>query len=237
MRVFGLYFVYHSMIRAKVAAIRSMERSGASARDDDIDCLKHNLAVAARWIDRRPPQLIAMHGYSGSGKTWLSSQLVAGLPAIRLRSDIERKRLFQSDDGSVDRSLSDSGRYTQRARAAVYEALFAMAEVLLEAGLNVIIDASFLRKEDRESLLALAGRCKVSAVFISTHADERELLKRLERRQAARKDESDADADVLRFQVASADGLTDAEEERVVHVATDKDVDLDIVTKKIRSRS
>ena len=146
MKVFGLYFVYHCMIRAKVAAIRSLERSRTADRDDDIDSLKHNLAVAARWIDRRPPRLIAMHGFSGSGKTWLSARLVVNVPAIRLRSDIERKRVFSADDALGAVVLTESGRYSQRSRAEVYQKLFEMAELLLGEGLNVIIDASFLRK-------------------------------------------------------------------------------------------
>ena len=32
MTVFGLYFVYHAMIRAKVAAVRSTEMSGDSEK-------------------------------------------------------------------------------------------------------------------------------------------------------------------------------------------------------------
>jgi hypothetical protein len=233
MRVFALYFVYHCMIRAKVAAIRSTERARTVNRDDDIGNLKHNLAVAARWIDRRPPLLIAMHGYSGSGKTCLSSDLVARLPAIRLRSDVERKRLFQTDDPSGDRSLSESGRYTQRARGEVYQALLVMAESILAEGLNVIIDASFLRKADRESVVDFANRRNVPLAFVSTHAGERELMQRLERRQAARNDESDADVDVLRFQIASADDFADDEQAPIIRVATDEEVDLDIVIKRI----
>lgn len=233
MQVFGLYFVYHCMIRAKVAAIRSTERSQAADRDDDIDRLKHNLAVAARWIDRHPPRLIAMHGYSGSGKTWLSSRLVSHMPAIRLRSDIERKREFSADNASDAAPLTDSGRYSQRSRAEVYEKLFELAELLLSEGLNVIIDASFLRKADRDAVTRLADRCNVAAVFVDTAAHETTLINRLESRGALGRDASDADVDVLRFQVASADALTEKESSRTVGVATDKDVDIDNVVKRI----
>ena len=185
MRVFGLYFVYHCMIRAKVAAIRSAERKEAAQRADDVDELKHNLAVAGRWLDRRPPRLIAMHGYSGSGKTWLSSQLLAKLPAIRLRSDIERKRLLTLPGSSDMTTLTTSGRYTQQARAEVYQGLFEIADNLLQDGLNVIIDASFLRKADRNAARALAKRRGIPIVFIEAHARDSELITRLERRQAA----------------------------------------------------
>jgi hypothetical protein len=233
MQVFALYFVYHCMIRAKVAAIRSMERARAPERDDDIDSLKHNLAVAARWIDRRPPRLIAMHGYSGSGKTWLSSRLVSSVPAIRLRSDIERKRAFSADKAGDTAPLTDSGRYSQRSRAEVYQKLFELAELLLGEGLNVIIDASFLRKSDRDAATRLADQCDVAIAFVDTAAHETTLVSRLESRGALGRDASDANVDVLRFQVASADALTDEELGHTVRVATDKDIDIDNVVKRV----
>ena len=233
MQVFGLYYVYHCMIRAKVAAIRSAEREDAVQHADDVDELKHNLAVAGRWIDRRPPRLIAMHGYSGSGKTWLSSQLLAKLPAIRLRSDIERKRLLKLAKSSDVNWLSASGRYTQRARAEIYQSLFESADILLQEGLNVIIDASFLRKADRKAAAALAKRREIPIVFVETHARDRELITRLRRRKAARTDASEADIDVLRYQVASADVLTDDELSSTVRIATDDEVDADSVVKRV----
>lgn len=235
MQVFGLYFVYHCMIRAKVAAIRSMERSRTADRDDDIDRLKHNLAVAARWIERRPPRLIAMHGYSGSGKTWLSSQLVSSVPAIRLRSDIERKRVFGAGGAFDPAVLTDSGRYSQRSRAEVYQKLFETAGLLLDEGLNVIIDASFLRKADRDAVMRLADRRNVAAVFVDATAHETTLISRLDSRSAVGRDASDADVDVLRFQIASADALSAEERRCTVSVATDQDVDIDNVVKRVLS--
>ena len=35
-----------------------------------------------------------MHGLSGSGKSYISERLCEDLSAIRIRSDIERKRAF-----------------------------------------------------------------------------------------------------------------------------------------------
>ena len=69
MSVFGLYFVYHSMIRAKIASVRSGERQNAEGRAEDIAQLKHYLAVAIRWIKRPRPVLVGMHGLAGAGKT------------------------------------------------------------------------------------------------------------------------------------------------------------------------
>lgn len=235
MAVFGLYFVYHCMIRAKVAAIRSTERAEATGRGHDIHGLKHNLVVAFRWIEQPGPRLIAMHGYSASGKTWISSQLMSRLPAIRVRSDIERKRIFGLDETTSSHSKPGQGIYSKRARAGVYESLIETAERLLEAGFDVIIDASFLRQTDRRRVAALASRQSVSLVFVDTKADNAELLRRLQNRKNYGKEISEADKEVLQHQYNNSDPLNAAERKRTVFVATDADVDPDHIIKSIRA--
>ena len=234
MAVFGLYFVHYCMVRAKVAAIRSGERDDASGRLHDIDQLKHYLAVATRWINQSKPRLIAMHGYSGSGKTWLSSQLLSLLPAIRVRSDIERKRNPNIDGMVSGESRPGCGAYTDRARAGVYEDMARTVEGLLIAGFDVIADASFLKRTDRDLFRALADKLGVSLVFVDANADAIELARRLQRRNAEGDDVSDADTGVLRYQQEHADPLDASEHKRTVHVATDGRVDSGAIIKKIR---
>lgn len=235
MRVFGLYFVYHCMIRAKVAAIRSAGRSNAEERRHDIEGLKHNLAVAIRWIEAPAPRLLAMHGYSGSGKTWLSSQLMTQLPAIRLRSDVERKRLFGLDETASSDSKPGMGIYTGASSDRVYEVLLEKAERLLGAGFSVIVDASFLRGADRQSLAALADRQDLEHAILDTSAQRVALEQRLQKRRFGDKEASEADIEILEYQFDTADALTAAELERTVKIATDGDVDIGNVIKSHRS--
>ena len=235
--VFGLYFVYHSMIRAKVAAIRSTERDRPEDRQQDIEDLKHNLAVAARWIEAPEPRLIAMHGYSGSGKTWLSSQLMSQLPAIRIRSDIERKRLLGLEETEGSGSEPGSGIYSETARAGIYESLIETAECLLGSGFDVIVDASFLRRADRQLIVKLAERQGVACAFVDTKADHNELRRRLEERGSGGKDVSEADSGVLEYQFENADPLSDTEGERTVAVTTDSTVDVGHIIKTLRRMS
>ncbi len=236
MRVFGLYYVYHAMIRAKVAAIRSTGRDAEAERENDIDAVKHNLAVAVRWLRRPAPRLIAMHGFSGSGKTWLSSQLLSNLPAIRLRSDIERKRLSGLEETASSDSGPGAGNYTDSSNLAVYSRLFAAARGLLEAGFNVIIDASFLKRRDREALVSFTASHKVRHVFVSTSANSAELTRRLQSRGASGGDASEADVAVLDYQRQTSDPLGD-ETGPVIRVATDVNVDTDDLIKAVNETS
>ena len=225
MELFGLYFVYHCMIRAKVAAIRHDERSASGDRQHDIDEIRHHCEVALDWIDKKPPILIAMHGYSGSGKTWASSRLLQALPAIRLRSDIERKRLFGLEETQPSGAAVGSGVYSEHATRAVYEHLCELAGKLVRWGYNVILDATFIARGERDRAEALAARAGVPLVLVRTEAGDAIVASRVRHRAIAGNVASEADAEVLAHQLEFGDELTARELERSALIRTDGMVD------------
>jgi uncharacterized protein len=235
MSLFNLYFVYHCMIRAKIAAVRFGERHEAERQAEDVAQLKHHLAVAIRWIKRPPPIVVGMHGFSGSGKTWLSSQMLAELPAVRVRSDIVRKRCLAIAESAGSQSQPGRGNYTVRAMRDVYKVMLDTIERLIEAGFSVIADATFLMRKDRQLLEALAGRKGAALVWIDVSADNDELVRRLQYRAATRDDASEADTAVLAYQRKHSDPLTAAELEYTVFITTDREVDPGAIIKSIRS--
>ena len=234
MSVFGLYFVYHCMIRAKIAAVRSGSREDAERRAADIAKLKHYLAVAIRWIRQPPPVLVGMHGFSGSGKSWLATQLMSNLPAVRVRSDIERKRLLDLPETASSKSRLGEGAYTAAAKAKVYASMMKIIDGLLACGFNVIADASFLAYADRQMLEALAGRRQVTLVWVDVSASNDVLLQRLRDRAVSGDDPSEADIAVLDYQRKRADPLTAAELKHTVLVETHRHVDPGPIVRSIR---
>ena len=214
MALYGLYFVYHCMIRAKVAAIRG----------DDGE-MQHYIDVSLRWINRKPAKIVAMHGLSGSGKTTLSDRLLPLIPALRVRSDVERKRLFGLAEAQSSESGVGSGIYAEAAKSDVYARALDIADGLLTAGLNVIVDASFLRLGDRERLAGLAHRHGVEPVWLDTSAPDDELARRIVERAEGRSDVSEADVEVLRMQIESREPLTSEEKSRSVPIDTTRPVD------------
>jgi len=223
----GLYVVYHALIRAKIAAIRGIERVHDTERNQDREETAHYCAVARRWIDAGRPRLIIMHGLSGSGKTWFSQQLMLRLPAIRVRSDIERKRLHGLGETEGSSSAVAEGLYAPNARTGIYERLADVAETILEAGHNVIVDASFLDRAERNRFRDLAGKVGSDFSIVSVSAAREELHQRLERRQRDSTDPSEADVAVLRYQLEHKDVLGADERDYVIDVATDEPVDID----------
>ena len=222
MEIFGLYYVYHALIRAKILAIRSIERSTEATRRSDLAEMHHFCDVARCWFTPRRPMLLLMHGFSGSGKTWLSQQLLGQLPAIRVRSDIERKRLYGLAEDESSKSAIGAGIYSATAKSDVYEALAVAARKLLQSGHNVIADAAFLSRNERQRFSELASDAGSDLIIVDARASEEELERRVDTRGRNAAGPSEADLDVLRYQRENADTLTEAELLRTIVIDTDK---------------
>src|SRR5690606_7982692 len=130
--------------------IRRRERRRDEDRDDDTATLDHYSGLAQDWTEPRRPILVVMKGLFGSGKTWLSTRLLTELPVLRVRSDLERKRLFGLGETADSHSGIASGIYAHEAGEAVYTRLLERGRTALEAGFNVLLDAAFLSLEQRE---------------------------------------------------------------------------------------
>lgn len=232
--VLPLYVVYRSLVRAKVAAVRRRERRSDKNRESDTATLEHYCGFALRWTAPRKPRLVVMTGLSGSGKTWLSERLVTAMPALRVRSDLERKRLFGLDETGRSQSAVGGGIYRQRASEAVYARLFEHARTVLDAGLDAILDAAFLQAGARERALGLAADCGADAVIVQATAPRATLEERLRRRSKAGTDASEADLEVLRYQLGRNEPLTGDQRASAVTVSTDGDVDIGALVRRIR---
>jgi hypothetical protein len=224
LRVLRFYCVYRAMVRAKVASIRAhqvdldeRDRSGARAQ------LSQHLALAKRLARGTRPALILMHGLSGSGKTTVSESIVERLGAIRLRSDVERKRLHGMDPGAASASAPGAGLYTRRENERTYERLAELACYALAAGYPVVVDAAFLERERRDAFRALASAAGVPFAIASCDAPLAVLRGRVEARERSGAGASEAGPDVLDFQLAGRAPLASDETAHAVAVDTTRD--------------
>jgi len=208
-RVLPLYRVSRAAVRAAVAAIQlgqsasadETRRAGLRAESD------RYLDLAERIMAPPRPVMLATCGVSGSGKSRLAAELVAAVPAIRLRSDVERKRmagLSASDPGGA-------GLYDAAATRATYERLAEQAAAILAAGTSVVVDATCSRRDQRERLAAVATRAGVPLVWLALEAPRELLAARIAARAAEGGDPSDADTNVLAAQLDSREPITSAE--------------------------
>lgn len=225
LHVLKFYLIYRALVRAKVAALRAGQAEITAPEAERLQGLLANYLCLAQKMTRSfSPAIIVMHGLSGSGKTFLAKQLAASLPAIQIRSDVERKRMLGSEVAGRDSPDQDRNRlYTMEATRRTYLRLNELAETVLTAGYPVIMDAAFLRQVDRTEVMAMANRCSVPCLIVSCHAPESVLRQRVVQRQKQGLDASDADANVLTAQLDGAEPLTLAEREVTVEFDTTSD--------------
>ncbi len=208
-RALPFYAVYRALVRVKVAGIRS----GQTAQDDGE--VGTYLALAERLMARPPPRLIITHGVTGCGKTCatdhlLQSDLSAG--TLRLRADVERKRLFGLPHTHKSGSAMESGIYSAEAHMRTYARLRELSAALLQAGWSVIVDAAFLRRADRASFRALALEAGAAFSILAPQASSEQLRQRIEARQAMGLDASEGTLAVLALHLRTIEPLSDDEQ-------------------------
>jgi aminoglycoside phosphotransferase family enzyme/predicted kinase len=221
--VMRFYLVYRSMVRAVVAGIRQAQ-AATPAETSFRPAAERYIDLAAELADPPPPRLLLMHGFSGSGKSWLSERLVGALPALRVRSDLERKRLAGPAAGGQGGAGIDAGLYAADVTAQTYKAVARHCAAGLRAGFSMIADATFLRRDQRQRFIDLAAELGVPVGIALCEADRDTLRQRIRQRRAGAADPSDADLAVLEHQLRSHEPLS-AQERRRLQVVEAASVD------------
>ncbi len=228
LQVLDYYLCYRAMVRAKVAGIRLSQESSPAGREG----LRAYLRLAERFTCGRRPRLFITHGFSGSGKSFLTLQLLEQTGAIRIRSDMERKRLFGKASPTPD------SIYSPQRRQQMYRHLLELADSILGYGYPVVVDATFLKREQRAMFHALARQRGVPFAILDFQAPPELLRRRIVQRQAEGVDPSEATLDVLEKQLSGAEPLTREESGRTITIdATRTEIPSSKMDKIMRSTS
>jgi aminoglycoside phosphotransferase family enzyme/predicted kinase len=210
---FDYYRLYRAMVRAKIAQLTRAQTEDSGKRTGLLARYRGYVDYGLKLIQPRKPLLLITHGLSGSGKSHLAARLAEHLPAIRLRSDVERKRLAGFAAEARTGSHLESGIYGADMTENTYRHLAQFAEILLKAGHSVIVDATFLKREQRERQRRTAERSGAGFLILDCQAPVEVLKDRIHARSRAGGDPSEADVAVLENQIAHREALD--EEERL----------------------
>lgn len=225
-RLLPYYLTYRAMVRAKVACIRS-HQPGLSANqqeDADMQFVRH-IRLARAFTGKLQACLLVTHGVAGSGKTTVTQALIeqlGSLGALRIRSDIERKRLHGLAGAARSASAVGAGLYAEAATRDTYDELYRLAQLLIEAGWPVIVDASFLLRSQRDRFRALAAAAGVPFLLLDCHAAMGELRRRVAQREAVGSDASEATLAVLEHQLDTVHPLAWDERDSALSVDTER---------------
>jgi aminoglycoside phosphotransferase family enzyme len=187
-------------------SVRAAVRCHVQAYAGDPQAADAYLGAALAHLEPPPPALAAVGGLSGSGKSTFARLAAPGLGgspgAVVLRSDEIRKRLW----GAGPLAALPPEAYAPGTSEPVYSRMFHEAELCLKAGRAVVLDAVFLKPEERDQAAALARRLGVPFEGVWLEAPPEVLRSRVEGRSG---DASDADAITLAAQLTRDPGALD----------------------------
>lgn len=225
------YAVYRALVRAKVALIRRGQPGiAATEREIDEQASARYLTVAENLTQETRARMVLTCGVTGSGKTTVSQHLLELLGALRVRSDVERKRLAGiavTDHAHIGIS---SALYDAPTTRRTYEQLMRAAIVIVDSGFPAIVDATFLRRADRATFCELAEQLGAQPTIVFCQAARETLHARVAARVARGTDASDATLDVLTHQLGVFE-TPDGDEKAIVKL-----IDTDTDPQTLRAR-
>ncbi len=217
--VFRYYQVERALVRCKVALLRAQQvRTEAQSAALQMALAARYMAFSSENIQPMSPVLVLMHGLSGSGKSAVAGCLVEAKGAIRLRSDVERKRIHHLPAISDKTAARVAGLYDAQATRLTYARLSILSRQVIRSGLPVIVDAACLQQDQRRQFERLARELAIPFFILDVHAEEATMRARIVARARLARDPSDADLATLVHQIATQEGFSEDELEYVIRV-------------------
>lgn len=205
------YLVHRALVRAKVGMLRAQQSAAASggATAGGPSTVGRYIDLALAFSRRGDTRAVLMltHGFSGSGKSSLTLDLLGAIGAIRIRADVERKRLAGLQPLDHAGVPASPGLYALEMTAATYARLLALAAPVLRSGRHAILDATFLQRARRDAARQFAALQAVRCIVLDFEVEIEVLRQRLRERTLRGADPSDADGNVLAAQLLAAEPL------------------------------
>ena len=210
------YVVYRAMVRAKVACLRSAQLAPGDIRPALPRDYDAHVELANAYATVTRSAVIVTHGFAGCGKTTLSQILLERIGAIRIRTDVERKRLHGLDGHESSQSGIDRALYAPEVTRTTYHHVSALARMIVASGFPVLVDGTFLQRWQRDMFRSLAADASVPFVIVDISANEATLYERVRQRTSVGRDASEAGSAVLEHQLRTHEPLGSDEHGDVV---------------------
>ena len=235
--VFNYYIVYRSLVRAKVALLRITQKHLSKQQESQISKeFKLYVDLASSYLVEKKVALIITNGLSGSGKSTYSESLLDVFSAIWIRSDIERKRLHGLTASAHTQSDINKNIYSKQSSKETYAQLLKLSRIIIDSGYSVIVDACFLHQEQRDNFRILASELNVPFIILEFQATEEELKKRIIARAKDKNEPSEADINVLEYQLKTYIPLDEEEKLHTIVINTTEKYKVEELVKDINSR-
>ncbi len=202
LNLLSFYRVYRALVRAKINALRAAQFDESSDQGKAVRSkAKSYIDLACGYLETNTsPKCILLQGVSGTGKSYFANQLLIGLPnlnALIISSDRTRKTLYGIESTHRVQEAEKRDLYSEDMNRQTYQTMENNAEAALNAGFNVIIDATFLKHEHRQRFYAIASKNQAESYLISLEADKEFTKQAIQKRQQLNNNPSDADSEIM----------------------------------------
>ena len=216
--VLNFYKCYRAFVRGKVDGFQIDEPEIPPSQREEAAAASRRYFELAEEYSRRScsPLLVMMMGATGSGKSYLALALAGRLGAPVISSDVVRKELAGIDPSLPRIAPLDSGIYSPESTAQTYDEMLRRARAFLEDGHPVILDATYLRRQQRQAPRAAAAALHVPFLAIECLLPERLVQERLRQREGQPWSPSDGRWEIYQAQQSRAEPPSElAEKERL----------------------
>jgi aminoglycoside phosphotransferase family enzyme/predicted kinase len=195
LQLLPLYLSYRAGVRGKVSSllehelIQEADSDQTERRQAHDDVSRYFILADSYLSTTTTPELFAIGGLSGSGKSHLALLALNHVNAVIIRSDATRKRIAKEH--------SSPPLYSKKMNELTYQSMLRAAKSTIKAGYSVILDATFLHTENRTAVETLAAKMNVTLHFYWLDVDAQQLRERVRHRSQHESDISDADLQIL----------------------------------------
>jgi len=181
-KLLNFYKCYRAYVRGKVEGFKLDDPYIAPAEK------RQALEIASSYFDladsyiRSKPVLFITTGLVGTGKTFLAQALAKRLGLVVISSDVTRKKLASIPITEHRFEEFDSGIYSPEFSRKTYDKMFSEAKLVLDDRGSVILDASFIKAEERLKAKELAREIGADFFIIECTLDEESIKQRLVQR-------------------------------------------------------
>lgn len=207
-----IFVAYRAHVRAKIAQLTLMSPGVPDAeRSKQEHSRDVYLRLAGETLALPRSGIVVMVGLPGSGKSTVAMRIACDSRGVRIRSDVERKRLHAQNP--------TQDLYGKELSRRTYETVLAQARAVVEAGQTAILDATHIQRAQRRSAFELAKELGVSIRIAHCDAPMEELRARVRARRAQGIDVSDADERILEMMAGQFEAFTEEERATVTRHA------------------
>ncbi len=232
LQLLNFYKCYRAYVRGKVNSFAL----------DDPNINEAGKAQAARtarsYFDlafaytRTRPVLLITTGLVGTGKTTLAQTLAKRSGLVVISSDVLRKQLAGIPQTEHRYEEFSSGIYSDEFSRRTYDTMFARAKEILLSGNSVVLDASFIKRSERQRAKGLAEDTGAHFIIVECRLDADRIRRRLARR-AKDGTVSDGRWEIYRPQRRSLEPVLSGE---AGHLAVDASLPVDVIAGQVLDR-